>query len=49
MKVIAMHALTEAQIRASLINVTQSERKNLTLPSDLDDTPVGRPRLLRGP
>lgn len=27
-----MHALTEAQIRASLINVTQSERKSITLP-----------------
>jgi len=28
-----MHALTEAQIRASLINVTQSERKGITLPA----------------
>ncbi|GAA3034147.1 FBP domain-containing protein [Microbacterium dextranolyticum] len=34
-----MHALTEAQIRASLINVTQSERRNLTLPGDVSDTP----------
>ncbi|MGB4778268.1 FBP domain-containing protein [Microbacterium sp.] len=33
-----MHALTEAQLRASLINVTQSERKNLTLPAGLSDT-----------
>ena len=35
----SMHALTEAQIRASLINVTQSERKNLTLPAEFGDTP----------
>lgn len=34
-----MHALTEAQIRASLINVTQSERRSLTLPSEFADTP----------
>lgn len=32
-----MHTLTEAQIRASLINVTQSERKNITLPVDPKD------------
>ncbi len=35
----SMHALTEAQIRASLINVTQSERRNLTLPAEFSDTP----------
>jgi len=29
-----MDAVTEAQIRASLINVTQSERKNITLATD---------------
>lgn len=34
-----MHALTEAQIRASLINVTQSERRSLTLPNGVSDTP----------
>lgn len=34
-----MLPLTDAQIRASLINVTQSERRNLTLPSDFADTP----------
>lgn len=34
-----MHALTEAQIRASLINVTQSERKNITLPADPQGLP----------
>ncbi|WP_431803111.1 FBP domain-containing protein [Microbacterium sp. bgisy203] len=33
-----MHALTEAQIRASLINVTKSERSHLTLPEDFADT-----------
>ena len=33
-----MHALTEAQIRASLINVTQSERRSLTLPTDFPET-----------
>ena len=33
-----MHALTGAQIRASLINVTQSERKGITLPADFADT-----------
>lgn len=33
-----MHALTEAQIRASLINVTQSERRHVTLPADVADT-----------
>ncbi len=32
-----MLPLTEAQIRASLINVTQSERRNLTLPADPAD------------
>ena len=39
----SMHALTEAQIRASLINVTQSERKNLTLPAEFGDTPWSAP------
>lgn len=34
-----MHALTEPQIRASLINVTQSERRSVTLPTEFADTP----------
>jgi len=38
-KVIVMHALSEAQIRACLINVTQSERRSLTLPAEFADTP----------
>lgn len=37
-----MHALTDAEIRASLINVTQSERRNVTLPADVADTDWGR-------
>ncbi len=34
-----MQALTENQIRASLLNVSQSERKNVTLPADLVESP----------
>ncbi|WP_454141173.1 FBP domain-containing protein [Microbacterium lacticum] len=34
-----MQALTENQIRASLLNVSQSERKNVTLPGDLAESP----------
>lgn len=34
----SVHALTDAQIRASLINVTQSERRNVTLPADVANT-----------
>lgn len=34
-----MQALTENQIRASLLNVSQSERKNVTLPADLAESP----------
>ncbi|MFT4210485.1 MAG: FBP domain-containing protein [Microbacterium sp.] len=33
-----MHALTEAQLRSALINVSQSERKSVILPSDIADT-----------
>ena len=31
-----MRPLTDAQIRASFLNASRSERKNLTLPTDLD-------------
>ncbi|WP_454148942.1 FBP domain-containing protein [Microbacterium lacticum] len=34
-----MQALTENQIRASLLNVSQSERKNVALPADLAESP----------
>ncbi|WP_434969433.1 FBP domain-containing protein [Microbacterium sp. bgisy207] len=33
-----MRPLTDAQIRASLLNASRSERKNLTLPTDIVDT-----------
>ncbi|WP_296192251.1 FBP domain-containing protein [uncultured Microbacterium sp.] len=33
-----MHALTEAQIASSLINATQSERKNITVPENFGET-----------
>ena len=32
-----MRPLTDAQIRASFINASRSEQKNITLPPDLDD------------
>lgn len=37
-----MRPLTDAQIRASFINASRSERKNLTLPAGFDDIDWGR-------
>ena len=37
-----MRPFTDVQIRASFINASRSERKNVSLPTDLDDLPWDR-------